>query len=310
MNLIGRVTDDTEHALQSWLTHLATEKRLATHTLTNYQRDLTTFLHFASQHRGGPVAIKHLAALSLADFRSWLASLAQTLSTTSRARHLAAVRHFFRWAERQGLFANPAIDQLQSPKRRPALPRAVGELDSQNLLDQIGSVTDDSATAARDTALFALLYGTGLRISEALGLNIGDVKKQNQLIITGKGGKQRLVPLLPAVQNILIDYLKKHAQDTDGEPLFKGARGGRLQAGIAQSRLRLLRAQLGLPDHLTPHALRHSFATHLLVHGADLRTLQELLGHASLSTTQRYTALDPAHLLATYNKAHPRAKSS
>lgn len=309
MNLIGLIAEDIDAALNAWLEHLATEKRLSAHTLSNYRRDLTAFLHFTNSHLNGPVAIRHLAALKLIDFRAWLAKLAADgLSTTSRARHLASTRHFFRWAERQGLFANTALDQLQSPKRRPPLPRAVSEADTGTLIDGIAEMTDSGTVAARDTALFALLYGTGLRISEALSLNVGDVKGRTELIVTGKGNKQRLVPLLPAVKDILENYIKNHPQAIASEALFLGSRGGRLQAGVAQARLRLLRTQLGLPDHLTPHALRHSFATHLLVGGADLRTLQELLGHASLSTTQRYTALDTAQLLATYQKAHPRAK--
>lgn len=302
MNLIGVIADDAEAALGDWLTHLRVEKRLAAHTLSNYQRDLATFLNFANKHIGKLVSINDLSALSLADFRSWLADLARhDLSTTSRARHLSAVRHFFRWADRQGRFANVALDQLQAPKRRAALPRAISPDDSAALL------TAEQDTP-RDAALFALLYGGGLRISEALGLDIGDIKGRQQIIIKGKGGKERLVPLLPAVTEALSAYIATRGNAGKDAPLFIGARGGRLQAGIAQARLRLLRAQLGLPDHLTPHALRHSFATHLLAGGADLRTLQELLGHASLSTTQRYTALDSAQLLATYAKAHPRGQ--
>lgn len=299
MNLVGIIADDTTAALADWLTHLEVERRRAAHTLTNYQRDLAAFFSFANQHLGKQVCINDLAALTLADFRSWLASLARDgLSTTSRARHLSAVRHFFRWADRQGRFANLALDQLQAPKRRAALPRAISSADSAALLDEID--------IPRETALFALLYGSGLRIGEALGLDIADVRERDQIIIKGKGGKERLVPLLPAVRDALAAYIATRGA-TKAEPLFIGARGGRLQAGIAQRRLRNWRVQLGLPEHLTPHALRHSFATHLLAGGADLRTLQELLGHASLSTTQRYTALDTAQLLETYAKAHPRA---
>ena len=305
--LAGRIAADTEAALAGWLTHLQSEKRLAAHTLSNYTRDLTAFLRFVNGHAGTTVALRHLGALTLADFRSWLASLAARLSPASRARHLAAVRHFFRWLDRRGMLSNSAIDQLQTPKRRAPIPRAISEGDSARLLGDLTANAGGGAAEARDVALFSLLYGTGLRIAEALSLDVKDVAERDSVIVTGKGGKQRLVPLLPAIQTILNDYIKNAVQAID-EPLFIGLRGARLQPAIAQKRLRELRRQLGLPEHLTPHALRHSFATHLLANGADLRTLQELLGHASLSTTQRYTALDTGQLLATYAKAHPRAQ--
>lgn len=308
--LAGRIASDLEAAATDWLTHLQAERRLSPHTLSNYTRDLTGFLLFLNEHLGRTVAIRQLGDLTAGDFRSWLAMLSTRLSPTSRARHLATVRHFFRWAERQGRFANPALEQLQTPKRRAPIPRAISEGDSTRLLEALAAEATGGETEARDVALFALLYGTGLRIGEALALNVKDIANgkniRDSLIVTGKGSKQRLVPLLPAVQAILKTYLKTSPQTID-EALFVGVRGERLQAGIAQKRLRELRRQLGLPEHLTPHALRHSFATHLLGRGADLRTLQELLGHASLSTTQRYTALDTAQLLATYAGAHPRA---
>ena len=305
--LNGRVAPDVADALARWLAHLAAERRLSPHTLSNYTRDLTGFLLFVNDHTGGRVALRDLAALTLADFRSWLASLATRLAAASRARHLAAVRHFFRWLDRQGLIANTALDQLQAPKRRAPLPRAISEGDSAALLTALAEDAPAGPGEARDAALFALLYGTGLRISEALNLNANDVHKRDSLIVTGKGNKQRLVPLLPAVQAILAGYLQAEPRH-GATPLFTGARGDRLQPGVAQKRLRALRQRLGLPEHLTPHALRHSFATHLLGRGADLRTLQELLGHASLSTTQTYTKLDAGQLLASYAKAHPRAR--
>ncbi len=304
--LNGRIAADTEAALADWLIHLQSEKRLAAHTLSNYTRDLTKFLTFANKHAGKPVSLKHLGAFSLSDFRSWLASLAVSLSASSRARHLAAVRHFFRWLDRRGMLSNSAIDQLQTPKRRVPIPRAISENDSARLLDDLTQNAGAGEAEARDVALFSLLYGTGMRIAEALSLDAKDVAGRDHLIVTGKGGKQRLVPLLPTVRTILDTYLAQDPRMPE-TPLFTGLRGGRLQQAIAQKRLRGLRRELGLPEHLTPHALRHSFATHLLASGADLRTLQELLGHTSLSTTQRYTALDTQQLLTTYAKAHPRA---
>lgn len=305
--LAGVVADDTAAVLDDWYTYLASERRYAVHTIDRYQHYVHGLLRFVQQHQGRPVAIKHLAALTVADFRSWLAFLAaQQINTNTRSQHVTGVRQFFKWLEVGGIAACQGLDQLQTPKRTRSLPRALNEKDSQALLGNADSMANTPAEAARDTLILTLLYATGLRISEMLALNINDIKNRTEIIVTGKGNKQRMVPLLPVVQQALQAYLPHHPQPSQNAPLFVSARGQRLYAAAVQTRVRQLRALLNLPAHLTPHALRHTFATHLLRHGTDLRTLQELLGHASLSTTQGYTAVDTDHLLDVYKQAHPR----
>lgn len=307
LQLAGVLADDTAAALADWHIYMTTERRYAHNTVELYTHYVHGLLRFLQQHQGRPVAIKHLADLSVSDFRSWLAHLAaHNINTTTRSQHVTGVRQFFKWLEVHGIAACQGLDQLQTPKRARHLPRALNEADSQTLLQNADSMANSPAEAARDMMMLTLLYATGMRISEMLALNIGDIKNRTEVIVTGKGNKQRLVPLLPVVQDMLGIYLPHHPQPHDTAPLFLGARGGRLYAAAVQTRLRQLRQLLNLPEHLTPHAMRHTFATHLLRHGADLRTLQELLGHASLSTTQGYTAVDTDHLLDVYKNAHPR----
>ncbi len=224
------------------------------------------------------------------------------------------VRGFFRHLDRQGLAHNPALASVRTPKQRRGVPRPLTIRQARATVEAIGDLSNAPWLAKRDTALVALLYGAGLRIGEALALDLGDVPLDDGgedavLVIAGKGGKQRIVPLLAVVRTAIADYVAgcPHALGPDG-PLFVGARGGRLNARVLQGQLAKLRGYLGLPDSATPHALRHSFATHLLGSGGDLRTIQELLGHVSLSTTQRYTEVDAESLLSTYRKAHPRAR--
>ncbi len=294
---------------QAWLEH---ERRASPHTLDAYRRDLTRFLAFLSTHLGGLPDLSDLAALRTADFRAWLAARAAAdLSRPSNARALSVVRGFFRWAARAELIENPALATLRTPKLPRAVPKALAADEAEETL---GLAEDLAATpwiGKRDTAVLALLYGCGLRIGEALSLTRGEAPAPGQeaISVTGKGRKQRYVPLLPAVIAAIQDYLAACPLPLppDG-PLFVGARGKALGARRIQARMAEVRAGLGLPATATPHALRHSFATHLLAGGGDLRAIQELLGHASLSTTQRYTEVDVAGLLSVYDRAHPRAR--
>lgn len=289
-----------------WLSH---EKRASRHTLDAYSRDLGAFLSFLAVHLGGQPCLADLESLTAGDFRAWMARRSSDgLSRSSTARAMSVLRGFFRWLEREGYGANHAIRAMRSPRRPQGIPRPLTVGDTALLLDSVDLLPGEPWETQRDLALFTLLYGCGLRISEALGLSRGDAPVGDSLTVTGKGSKQRMLPVLPVVRDAVRAYLRLCPWQPGGNgPLFVGVRGKRLNPAVAQKRLRELRLLLGLPDSVTPHALRHSFATHLLGGGGDLRTIQELLGHASLSTTQRYTAVDSDSLLATYRAAHPRA---
>ena len=297
-------------AVDEWTGWLAHEKRYSPHTLDGYRRDVAAFLSFLTEHNGFPPGIAELAALKLLDFRAWLARRqAGGLSRASTARALAAMRGFFRRLDRRGLAHNAAIGVLRTPRLPRSIPKALAEDEARDVIEAVGDADTAPWVVKRDMAMFTLLYGCGLRIGEALALDRRQVPRGDAMAVTGKGNKQRLVPVLPAVAEAVADYLAAcpHPLKPD-DPLFVGVRGGRLQAGVVQRRMRELRRELGLPETATPHALRHSFATHLLAGGGDLRTIQELLGHASLSTTQRYTAVDSGRLAAVYRDAHPRAR--
>ena len=300
------MSDQLPDLVQKWLTALAHERQASPHTISNYRRDLAAFTKFYIGHTGieKPTG-EQLLEIDLAGLRAWLSHLLIKcgLEAASRARAVSALRSFFKWAERESGKRNEAIGLLRIPKHKQPLPRALTDMEANELLHS----PVDSWTQKRDHALFTLLYGAGLRISEALSLNVEDACS-NAVIVTGKGNKQRQVPLLPAVKQALDSWLEERGQYNNNAPLFIGMRGDRLNPGIAQRQLRNLRVRLGLPEHATPHALRHSFATQLLGGGADLRVIQELLGHASLSTTQRYTDVNTEQLLAVHAKAHPRAK--
>jgi integrase/recombinase XerC len=298
-------------AVGAFLDWLANERRAAVLTVEAYAGDLAVFLGFLTDHLGGEPDLAALGALRQSDLRAWLAFLAEKgLGNTSRARRLSAVRSFYRYLARRHGVVNPALGLLSRPRVRPPVPRALSVSDARIVTDDIAEMSDSTALSARDTALFTLLYGCGLRINEALSLDIRDAPlsgRTEALRVLGKGGKQRIVPVLPAVRAAIAEWLRHHPDPAPGSPLFLGARGGRLDAAVAQRVLRNFRRLNGLPEHATPHALRHSFATHLLAGGADLRSIQDLLGHASLSTTQRYTSVDEASLLAVWKRAHPRA---
>lgn len=293
-----------------FLDYLAGERRGAALTVSTYGADLAEFLGFITQHVGKEPAGADLATLSLADFRAWLAKSASAgVGNATRAKKLSAVRSFYRYLRTRHGIANDAPSLLHTPKARRPLPRALSIEHAGAVVDALGDDAATPALAARDSALMALLYGAGLRIHEALGLNVGDLPPEGAPItVRGKGGRERIVPLLAVLRAQIAAWLRHHPAPSPDAPLFLGARGKRLNAGVVQRHLRDFRRASGLPEHATPHALRHSFATHLLANGADLRAIQELLGHASLSTTQRYTGVDAARLMAVWQASHPRAR--
>jgi len=299
-------------AVAGFLDWLERERRASPLTISAYRADLDEFLGFLTAHLGGEPDLAALAALRAADFRAWLARAARDgQGNATRARHISAVRSFFRFAARRFGVDNPQLALLATPKAKKPLPKALTESQALSVARDVGELTD-SDLALRDVALFSLLYGSGLRIAEAIALNVRDAPRAgstNALRVTGKGSKQRIVPVVAVVREAMEAWLAVHPNRVPEEALFVGARGGRLNAGVAQRVLRLFRAMNGLPGHTTPHALRHSFATHLLAGGADLRSIQDLLGHASLSTTQRYTAVDTRHLMEVWQRTHPRGQS-
>jgi len=302
------------NALRAWRDWLTHERRYSKHTLEAYTHDLATFLKFISGHLGYPPGFADFNSLTAMDFRSYLAKRNEDgLERSSTARAMSTLRSFFKYLERQELISNTAISAIRTPKVPKSVPKALTIEDALSAVAEVGELSDKAWVGKRDQALLALLYGCGLRLGEAIGLNRCDLpgvgNADGMLAVTGKGNKQRLVPVLPLIQKALEDYLALCPYPLgDDDPLFVGARGGRLNPGVAQRTVRDLRALLRLPETATPHALRHSFATHLLGGGGDLRTIQELLGHASLSTTQRYTEVDGEHLSAVYDSAHPRAR--
>ncbi len=303
------MAETAESLRQAFLLHLATQRRAAPLTVATYGRDLAGFLGFLTRYMGEEPKGGTLKDLQLTELRAWLAEEArQGAGNATRAKKLAALSSFFSYLRKFRGLDNSAIALLRRPRAKKPLPRALTPEDAMKIADGIGGLNDTAATRARDTALMSLLYGAGLRINEALSLNIRDIPRADTALrVTGKGGKQRIVPLLAAVRAALELWLRYHPNAAPDAPVFPGVRGKRLNAGVAQRALRDFRRLNGLPEHATPHALRHSFATHLLANGADLRAIQELLGHASLSTTQRYTALDTARLMEVWRQAHPRA---
>jgi integrase/recombinase XerC len=300
-------------AVAAWLEMLRTERRCSPHTIAAYGRDLADFLDFLSDHEGGLPSMSSVGAVVARDLRAFMASRSIDAAKTSLARKLSVVRGFYRFLDRRHGTANHTAATLRGPRLPRSLPKPVSEADALELVAAAEVPPTEIAPpwiAARDAAVLTLLYGCGLRISEALGLSRRAAPQPGTgtLVITGKGNKQRLVPLLPAVTEAVTSYLSQcpFALPPDG-PLFVGVKGGPLNPRLVQRLMAQLRVVLGLPETATPHALRHSFATHLLAAGGDLRAIQELLGHASLSTTQRYTAVDASKLMEIYNRAHPRA---
>ncbi|WP_420005398.1 tyrosine recombinase XerC [Arenibacterium sp. LLYu02] len=296
-------------ALQTWLQGLSALEGAAENTLTAYRGDVVEFLAFMTVHFGGPQGLGALAQINTADMRAWMASARATgTGARSLARKLSAVKKFYAWlAAREG-FEPTAVLSTRSPKFQKKLPRPLDKDAARAIIDTVELQSDKDWVAARDVAVVTLLYGCGLRISEALGLLGRDAPLPATLRITGKGSKERMVPVLPVARNAVDRYLRlcPHPQEAKA-PLFRGVRGGALPARMIQGVVADARRQLGLPASATPHAMRHSFATHLLEAGGDLRSIQELLGHASLSTTQAYTAVDTTHLMEVYARSHPKA---
>jgi integrase/recombinase XerC len=296
-------------ALAQWLAQLQALEGAAVNTIEAYRRDVTRYLKFLSTHRGGAEGIAAVARSTQSDLRAWMAyERGRNLSPRSLARALSAVKSFTAWAaDRTGTDATTVLS-ARGPKHRRTLPRPLSEEGAAEVLTDIGSDAREDWIAARDTAIATLLYGLGLRISEALSLTGADHPLPETLSIKGKGGKTRPVPVLPAAAEAVAGYVRLCPFDIiPDEPLFRGARGGPVHPRLIQAGMERARLRLGLPATATPHALRHSFATHLLSAGGDLRAIQDLLGHASLSTTQAYTAVDAARLMEVYEKAHPRA---
>ena len=295
---------------QGWLAALAEERRLSDNTLEAYERDTRQFLAFLTRHLAAPARLKDIDTLRPADLRGFLAARRRDgAGPRTLGRGLAGLRSFLRHLERKGLANAAGAAAVRSPKQPKSLPKPLTDTQAIAVVDAHEQLAEEPWIRVRNAAVLALLYGCGLRISEALSLTPGDFAGSPlSLRIAGKGGKTRIVPLIAPARSGVEDYIKlcpfHLAED---KPLFRGVRGGPLQPAIIQREMQKLRGALGLPDSATPHALRHSFATHLLAGGGDLRTIQELLGHASLSTTQVYTGVDSARLLEIYDRAHPRA---
>lgn len=295
--------------LQGWLAHLGAIEGASEATLAAYGKDVAGFLDFQSRHHGNSLGLGPLSALGPRDMRAWMAEQrGRGVGPRSLARRLSAVKGFYRWwAEREGFDATPILS-TRAPKHQRRLPRPLSVPAARDMLDSVAAQDGRDWVSARDLAVVTLLYGCGLRISEALGLNAGVLPLSDVLRIRGKGGKEREVPVLPAAREAVARYARLCPHDlSPDEPLFRGIRGGPLNPRLIAKVMEQARLQLGLPATATPHAMRHSFATHLLDAGGDLRAIQELLGHASLSTTQAYTAVDTARLLEVYRAAHPKA---
>ncbi|MCV2880480.1 tyrosine recombinase XerC [Actibacterium sp. XHP0104] len=296
-------------ALADWLAQEKALNAAAENTLKAYSTDVTGFLAFLGQHLGGAPGLGPLAQITPSDMRAWMAhERARGVAPRSLARALSAVKGFYRWLSRRQGFDATAVLSMRAPKFQRKLPRPLAPDAARAIIDTVEMQSENPWIAARDVAVVTLLYGCGLRISEAMGLKGRDAPLADVLRILGKGGKERIVPVLPAARRAVDTYrsLCPHDLTPDG-PLFRGARGGALNPRLIAKVMESARMQLGLPSSATPHALRHSFATHLLEAGGDLRAIQELLGHASLATTQTYTAVDTAHLMESYMRAHPKA---
>jgi len=306
-----------KEAILDWRRWLESERRASKHTLDAYLRDLSAFFTFCQNLLGYPAGVDDLKGFNVADFRGFLADRTEEgIARSSINRQMSTLRNFFKFLDRQGILQNPALAAVRTPKTPGSVPKALSQDEAVISLEAIQNLSEGdwhesrgmSWVAKRDAAVLTLLYGCGLRIGEALALNQKEAPNNDVIRIIGKGNKERMVPVLPLVIEAIKAYREACPFELKAkDALFVGARGGRLDAGVIQRQIRKLRGVLNLADTATPHALRHSFATHLLAGGGDLRTIQELLGHASLSTTQRYTAVDETKLNEEYKKAHPRA---
>ncbi|WP_341366670.1 tyrosine recombinase XerC [Yoonia sp. BS5-3] len=303
------ISDALSDALARWLDHERALAGAAENTLKAYQADLLGFLSFMTQYNGEAQGLGPIAKIGIRDMRAWMANeRGRGVSARSLARSLSAVKSFYRWLAAREDFEPTAVLSTRAPKFQAKLPRPLAPDAAAAMIETVELQAPEPWVAARDSAVVTLLYGCGLRISEALGLTGADVPLPEVLRITGKGGKERIVPVIDAARAAVDAYLRLCPYPAQADkPLFRGVRSGALSPRAIQKVMQQTRMQLGLPATATPHAMRHSFATHLLAAGGDLRAIQELLGHASLSTTQAYTAVDAARLMEVYDKAHPKA---
>ena len=300
--------DDLNKAINSWRDFIVHERKFSEHSSSAYLIDLNYFCKFIADHYSTTCSMELLKTLSLADFRAWLSYRRQeNFAFSSTTRAIAAVKNFFKYLIRFHNFSNKAIFNLKSPKLLDSLPKALNEVQTNSALVNATEISKEPWIAMRDQALLYILYGCGLRISEALSLKVKDLSK-NMLLIRGKGNKERMVPIIESVVEHIKQYLSICPFTRNDEDfIFVGKQGKALDPGVFQRQIRTLRRMLNLPETTTPHAFRHSFATHILANGGDLKSIQELLGHQDLNTTQRYTKIETSHLLDVYNKAHPHS---
>lgn len=310
MSGVPALSPQLSAAVAEWLAQLSALKGASRHTIAAYRHDVLGWLGFLAFHHGGPQGLTEVLQAEQGDLRAWMAhERGRGIGPRSLARALSAVKGFTRWATDRDDTEAVVVLSARGPRHRRRLPRPLGEEAARDMLEAVGLQAAGDWQRARDVAVVTLLYGCGLRISEALGLTGRDHPLPDVLRITGKGGRTRLVPTLPAARAAVAAYVRLCPwAPAPQAPLFRGTRGGPLGPRLIQKAVEKARLQMGLPATATPHALRHSFATHLLAAGGDLRAIQELLGHASLSTTQAYTAVDAARLMEVYEAAHPRAR--
>ena len=299
-----------EDAFTNWLGNLKEVRNLSDNTLINYKHDVKSFIEFISTHTGSEVSIKYLNDMKISDFRSFLSYLRnKDISSTSIARIISSLKSFFNYLLNTNLIESTVVQSLRTPKQKKSLPRPISSELAIETIKHAQDMEKEKWIGMRNKSILMLLYGCGLRISEALNLNFEDINENDYLIIRGKGNKERMVPLMDYVKNDIENYIHECPKNfMKDDPLFVGKRLDRLSPRIIQYVLEKIRHNLSLPETATPHALRHSFATHLLDSGGDLRTIQELLGHSSLSTTQKYTKVETEKLYDAYSKTHPLAK--
>ena len=299
-----------EDAFTNWLGNLKEVRNLSDNTLISYKHDVKSFIEFISTHTGSEVSIKYLNDMKISDFRSFLSYLRnKDISSTSIARIISSLKSFFNYLLNTNLIESTVVQSLRTPKQKKSLPRPISSELAIETIKHAQDMEKEKWIGLRNKSILMLLYGCGLRISEALNLNFEDINENDYLIIKGKGNKERMVPLMDYVKNDIENYIHECPKNfMKDDPLFVGKRLDRLSPRIIQYVLEKIRHNLSLPETATPHALRHSFATHLLDSGGDLRTIQELLGHSSLSTTQKYTKVETEKLYEAYSKTHPLAK--
>ena len=299
-----------EDAFTNWLGNLKEVRNLSDNTLISYKHDVKSFIEFISTHTGSEVSIKYLNDMKISDFRSFLSYLRnKDISSTSIARIISSLKSFFNYLLNTNLIESTVVQSLRTPKQKKSLPRPISSKLAIETIKYAQDMEKEKWIGLRNKSILMLLYGCGLRISEALNLNFEDINENDYLIIKGKGNKERMVPLMDYVKNDIENYIHECPKNfMKDDPLFVGKRLDRLSPRIIQYVLEKIRHNLSLPETATPHALRHSFATHLLDSGGDLRTIQELLGHSSLSTTQKYTKVETEKLYDAYSKTHPLAK--